>query len=954
VRHDAVSYHQSSSNSGFGNLYYAISDRRLTLEHVLFWQNDDEIGNLGSILSWDDEEAAARNALINESNHRSSGDSVADMGQFTILKDGMPDYNYMHQNGAMLPSYANKNTMQQRSTTTNDNNNNGFQRQQQQQGQQMQNAVNSMQAILQQAVAQQQQQQQQNQLQQQNNQQQQQNNQQQFSMPQQLQQQNNQQQQHNQQQQNNQQQQGNQQQQQFTSNQLAQLLAQQAQAVLNQGQQHGQPQQQQQMPQQQQQQAAMESMLQMQQNLQQALQASQKSQQPESVQAPSQQRQQGQLQFNVNDPNSLLQQLQFAQLQQQFQAAQAHANASNASQQLQPSQQAQQMQQAQQQRQQQMTQSSAPTAQQQQNAAVQVQVTHDAQASSQQYKAVSDAMKAQYDQSSSQSPLPDVKDPMDPSNAKKSRSNPTHQRQTSQMKALPDADLASSEMISSSMVVSGASDTEHDLSEMSGAVVLAAAEAAAAAIPSQPPLDTSNMTEEEKNRANRDRNKEHARNTRLRKKAYLEKLKATVDELCRERNTLVSERAGAANILVEMHNTRTEVLMSFFALRSTNEKRRRLWSSILDESCFACVAPVTPYRSFPASEVQVSKCQRTILGIDGIMSDTASLHVLFGSLVDRRRFPLSKIEFRYTLVTEEAVVAGNQMMARWVMSTTNAIQCGAKMEVYKQGMMCCRFNSSHKIVGLELMFDVMAFMLQLKQAAGTGNFSVIPNTVQTCQRTFDKPVLMCTADPPYTIVQVNSLWEEMSGYTADQVVNKASSGILQGANTDSNAVEEMMTELRYKRPAYAMQINYKQSGELFRNFLFVYPLSTDSKITHFLAISEHTDNGVPTCQSPIPNSLTSGMQISQPLASYAIQGASQQHIHENHQQQQHDMISSVVYGGLSMSANTNQGATMSDGRTNNADNDPMATMFPSSPSPSNTVDSTNKRSYDESGTSDED
>ena len=43
-------------------------------------------------------------------------------------------------------------------------------------------------------------------------------------------------------------------------------------------------------------------------------------------------------------------------------------------------------------------------------------------------------------------------------------------------------------------------------------------------------------------KANRDRNREHARNTRLRKKAYLEKLKTTVDELCRERDTLVSER----------------------------------------------------------------------------------------------------------------------------------------------------------------------------------------------------------------------------------------------------------------------------------------------------------------------------------------------------------------------------------------------------------------------------
>jgi len=378
-------------------------------------------------------------------------------------------------------------------------------------------------------------------------------------------------------------------------------------------------------------------------------------------------------------------------------------------------------------------------------------------------------------------------------------------------------------------------------------------------------IDTSNMTPAEKAKANRDRNREHARNTRLRKKAYLEKLKSTVDELCRERDTLVSERAGAANILVDMHNTRTEVLMSFFALRSANEKRRELWASILDESCFACVLPVTPYRSFPASEVQVSKCQRTVLGIDGMMSDTASLHVLLNSLVDRSRFPNATIVFRYTLVTEEAVIAGNQMMARWVMSTLNATQCGARMEVAKQGMLCCKFNSAHKIIGLELMFDVMALMLQLKQAAGADTFSVIPNTVQTCQRSFDKPMVMSLAEEPYTIVQVNKLWEDVTGYKAEEVVGKTSCRILEGEDTDNTAVDVLMNEIRFKRPASAMLVNYKKSGEIFRNFFLVYPLSTDSRITHYLYLSSHIDNMSGRADAkrsmqpaPTPNEATNG------------------------------------------------------------------------------------------------
>jgi len=348
------------------------------------------------------------------------------------------------------------------------------------------------------------------------------------------------------------------------------------------------------------------------------------------------------------------------------------------------------------------------------------------------------------------------------------------------------------------------------------------------------------MTEKERALANRLRNREHARNTRARKKAYLESLKSTLDELCRERDTLVSERAGAASLLLEMQKTRTDVLLSFFAVRSCYEKRRTLWSSILDESV-TCVMPVTPYRSFPASEVQVSKCQRTILGVDGIIADTASLHVLLNSLVDRSKHPDGVIRFRYTLIAEEAVVSGNQMMARWNMSTLNAKGLGAKREVAKMGMLCARFNSAHKIVSIDLMFDVMAFMLQLKQSAGSSAFSVVPNTVQTCVGPFgNKPTVMTSAERPYTIVQVNRRWEEMTGWKAEDVVGKVSCKILQGKCTERTLLMELMSNIRYKRSTSAILTNYTRGRRrLFRNFINCYPLSTDSKISHYLALTVH-------------------------------------------------------------------------------------------------------------------
>lgn len=124
----------------------------------------------------------------------------------------------------------------------------------------------------------------------------------------------------------------------------------------------------------------------------------------------------------------------------------------------------------------------------------------------------------------------------------------------------------------------------------------------------------------------REHNRERAKNTRIRKKAYVESLKQTVDELCKERDALVAERANAANVLSEEHSKRVDVLRSFFALRAgySPKQKRDLWSSILDESGFTCRLPVTPYQSFPSSEVQLANCQRTISGVDAMIADAAS------------------------------------------------------------------------------------------------------------------------------------------------------------------------------------------------------------------------------------------------------------------------------------------------------------------------------------------
>lgn len=350
-----------------------------------------------------------------------------------------------------------------------------------------------------------------------------------------------------------------------------------------------------------------------------------------------------------------------------------------------------------------------------------------------------------------------------------------------------------------------------------------------------------NLAAEEKLRSNRERNREHAKNTRIRKKAYVERLKITVDELCRERDTLVSERATSANLMVEIHSKRVDVLRSLFALRASYHvnQRRELWSSLLDECCFTCRLPVTPYQSFPSSEVQVSNCQRTIVGVDAMMNDVASNAVFLDSIVNRQRYPKGKIKFHYKLVTDETPIAGNQLMARWSMQTLNAKQCGAQNELHQNGMLFCKFNSSHKIASLEMMFDVMAFMLQVKMALGYDNFNdvVIPNTVKTCTKEFYYPMVMTSADRPYTITKVNERWEKLTGYKSEEVVGKSSCSILQGDDTTNEELDLLMRPVMFKRPSSAMVTNYTKSGRRYRGYLMLYPLSTDSIISHYLGLT---------------------------------------------------------------------------------------------------------------------
>lgn len=106
----------------------------------------------------------------------------------------------------------------------------------------------------------------------------------------------------------------------------------------------------------------------------------------------------------------------------------------------------------------------------------------------------------------------------------------------------------------------------------------------------------SNLTPDERARQNRDRNREHARNTRLRKKAYVEELKATLSALVTQRDAAELEKRHASQRELEQREVRFRVLEEFLKLRGRNEANAARWAAILEDK-FTLTMPVVSFRS---------------------------------------------------------------------------------------------------------------------------------------------------------------------------------------------------------------------------------------------------------------------------------------------------------------------------------------------------------------------
>jgi len=128
-----------------------------------------------------------------------------------------------------------------------------------------------------------------------------------------------------------------------------------------------------------------------------------------------------------------------------------------------------------------------------------------------------------------------------------------------------------------------------------------------------------------KTEKNRERNREHARSTRLRKKAYIQKLKDMAHGLRAVQTKEIRERRSSMHDVMNVRKCRRTIVQTVLDYHAGSEKDPAKWNELL-ESSFWMKEPVTPFRFFRRSEID--RGCRIVRGIDAMICDAASIGVM--------------------------------------------------------------------------------------------------------------------------------------------------------------------------------------------------------------------------------------------------------------------------------------------------------------------------------------
>lgn len=111
-------------------------------------------------------------------------------------------------------------------------------------------------------------------------------------------------------------------------------------------------------------------------------------------------------------------------------------------------------------------------------------------------------------------------------------------------------------------------------------------------------------------------------------------------------------------------------------------------------------------------------------------------------------------------------------------------------------------------------------------SAGTTDSNPLPRTLQDALRpTKRRAIVITEATAPFRIVQVNSAWEDLCGYTFSEAKGKTLGSLLHGPDTNPLAATSLIAQLlRGEQEAGTTLINYTKDKRRFCNRIRVGPL----------------------------------------------------------------------------------------------------------------------------------
>uniref|UniRef100_A0A7S3JXV4 PAS domain-containing protein n=1 Tax=Aureoumbra lagunensis TaxID=44058 RepID=A0A7S3JXV4_9STRA len=367
------------------------------------------------------------------------------------------------------------------------------------------------------------------------------------------------------------------------------------------------------------------------------------------------------------------------------------------------------------------------------------------------------------------------------------------------------------------------------------------------------------LSQNERIALERERNREHARNTRLRKKAALINLKDTVEKLtakCQQADQNELERRARGSV-------KRACIEAFFRFRARAEADPERWAQVVTHD-IELWQPITPHQSYRPAESSFDKSRRLSKGVNAIIEDASSLAVLFRS-IGRCGAAAAKFDraprfvFEATIASRDqsesaitdAFIASDTIAMHWCMRTLDALDFGVDREVAKNGMLIAKFDKMNcKIKSIEFMYDVQAFATQIQRALRLAAPPIVPNLYfDENLDSHDDPRVVTSATRPHVIENCNTAWMDMCGIQRKEDVVGHTLRCIQGDLTDEERVSELHYHIANGRAADALLVNYRLSGEPFLNYLRVFPLFSNDALddprippTHYLGVLRDTLN----------------------------------------------------------------------------------------------------------------